>query len=187
MVATGAQSFSESLEMTAEVYRCAGELMHQRGPLAGVADEGGWWPSFSRNEDALDVLVQAIERAKLVPGDDVSIALDLASSQFGGKGRYQLALERQEFDSDALLERLVRWIDKYPIVSIEDPLAEDDEAGLIAFTRAVGERVQIVGDDYLVTNEDRMKHAASVGADRRARPTTGRARSPSSRSGTRVR
>jgi enolase 1/2/3 len=164
VVATGAQSFSESLEMTAEVYRCAGELMRQRGPLAGVADEGGWWPNFSRNEDALDVLVQAIERAKLVPGDDVSIALDLASSQFGGNGRYRLALEQQEFDSDALRERLVRWIDKYPIVSIEDPLAEDDEGGLIAFTRAVGEKVQIVGDDYLVTNEDRVKHAASVGA-----------------------
>ena len=101
---------------------------------------------------------------KLVPGDDVSIALDLASSQFGGNGWYQLALEQQEFDSDALRERLVRWIDKYPIVSIEDPLAEDDEGGLIAFTRAVGEKVQIVGDDYLVTNEARVKHAASVGA-----------------------
>ena len=164
VIATGAQSFSESLEMTAEVYRCAGELIHERGPLAGVADEGGWWPNFSRNEDALDLLVKAIERAKLVPGDDVAIALDLASSQFGGNGRYQLALEQQELDSDALCERLVRWIDTYPIVSVEDPLAEDDEAGLIAFTRAVGEKVQIVGDDYLVTNEDRVKHAASVGA-----------------------
>ena len=164
VVATGAQSFSESLEMTAEVYRCAGELMRQRGPLAGVADEGGWWPHFSRNEDALDVLVQAIERAMLVPGDDVSIALDLASSQFGGNGRYRLELEQQELDSDALCERLVGWIGKYPIVSIEDPLAEDDEGGLIAFTRAVGEKIQIVGDDYLVTNQDRVKHAASVGA-----------------------
>jgi enolase len=99
-----------------------------------------------------------------VPGDDVSIALDLASSQFGGNGRYRLALEQQEFDSDGWRERLVRWIDKYPIVSIEDPLAEDDEGGLIALTRAVGDKVQIVGDDYLVTNADRVKHAASVGA-----------------------
>jgi len=164
VVATGAKSFSEALEMTAEVYRCAGELIHQRGPVAGVADEGGWWPNFSRNEDALDVLVQAIERARLVAGDDVSIALDLASSQFGSNGRYRLALEQQELDSDALSERLVRWIDKYPIVSIEDPFAEDDERGLIAFTHAVGEKVQIVGDDYLVTNADRVTHAASVGA-----------------------
>jgi enolase len=164
VVPTGAQSFSESLEMAAEVYRCAGEVMHGRGPLAGVADEGGWWPNFSRTEDALDILVQAIERARLMPGDDVSIALDLASSQFGGNGRYRLALERQELDSDGWREQLVRWIDKYPIVSIEDPLAEDDEGGFIALTRAVGEKVQIVGDDYLVTNEDRVKHAASVGA-----------------------
>jgi enolase len=108
--------------------------------------------------------MQAIERAKLAPGNDVSIALDLASSQFGSKGRYRLALEQQELDSDALCERLVQWIDRYPIVSIEDPLAEDDESGLIAFTRAVGDRVQIVGDDHLVTNAARVKRAASVGA-----------------------
>jgi enolase len=164
VVATGATSFSQALEMTAEVYRCAGELVGERGPLAGVADEGGWWPNFARNEDALDALVEAIERAKLVPGDDVAIALDIAASELGRNGRYRLALEQQELDSDALCEHLVRWIDKYPIVSIEDPLAEDDEPGLIAFTRAVGDKVQIVGDDYLVTNADRVKHAASVGA-----------------------
>jgi enolase len=164
VVATGAKSFSQALEMTAEVYRCAGELLGQRGPLAGVADEGGWWPNFARNEDALDALVEAIERAKLVPGDDVSIALDIASSQFGGNGRYHLLLEQQELDSDALCDKLVRWIGRYPIVSIEDPLAEDDERGLIAFTCAVGDKVQIVGDDYLVTSANRVKRAASVGA-----------------------
>ena len=98
------------------------------------------------------------------PATMSSIALDLASSQFGGNGRYRLALEQQELDSDGWRERLMRWIDTYPIVSIEDPLAEDDEGGLIALTRAVGEKVQIVGDDYLVTNADRVKHAASVGA-----------------------
>jgi enolase len=164
VIPTGASSFAEALELTAEVYRCAGELMARRGPLAGVADEGGWWPNFERNEDALDVLVQAIERARLIPGDEVSIALDIAASQFGGNGRYRLALEQQDLDSDALCERLIRWIDRYPIVSIEDPLAEDDEAGLIAFTRAVGKTVQVVGDDYLVTNADRIAHAAAVGA-----------------------
>jgi enolase len=164
VVATGARSFSQALEMTAEVYRCAGELIGQRGPLAGVADEGGWWPNFARNEDGLDALVEAIERAKLVPGDDVSIALDIASSQFGSNGRYHLGLEQQELDSDAFCERLVRWIGQYPIVSVEDPLAEDDERGLIAFTRAVGDKVQVVGDDYLVTDADRVKRAASMGA-----------------------
>jgi enolase len=164
VIATGAQSFSGALEMAAEVYRCAGELMAQRGPLSGVADEGGWWPAFDRNEDALDMLVRAIETAGYVPGEDVSIALDIAASEFGSNGIYKLALERKELDSSALCEKLVRWTEKYPIVSIEDPLAEDDEAGLIAFTRAVGKTVQVVGDDYLVTNAARVKHAASVGA-----------------------
>jgi enolase len=164
VIATGAKNFGEAMEMTAEVYRSAGEIMAARGALAGVADEGGWWPSFSRNEEALDTLVAAIEKAGLVPGEDVSIALDIASSEFGSGGRYRLALENRELDSDALCERLVRWTEKYPIVSIEDPLAEDDEQGLIAFTRAVGHRVQVVGDDYLVTSAERVRHAASVGA-----------------------
>ena len=164
VIATGARSFAQAMEMTAEVYRAAGELMAQRGPLAGVADEGGWWPSFARNEDALDALVGAIEKAGYTPGEDVAIALDIAASEFGQGGRYRLALEDQELDSDGLCERLVRWVERYPIVSIEDPLAEDDEAGLAAFTRAVGHRVQVVGDDYLVTNAGRVRRAAGLGA-----------------------
>jgi len=164
VIATGATSFSHALEMTAEVYRAAGELMASRGQLAGVADEGGWWPSFSRNEEALDTLVASIEKAGFVPGKDVAIALDIAASEFGHGGRYRLALEGEELDTDALCERLVRWTEKYPIVSIEDPLAEDDEAGLVSFTRAVGGRVQVVGDDYIVTNAERVRAAARVGA-----------------------
>jgi enolase len=166
VIAIGATSFAQALEMTAEVYRSAGEIMAARGQLAGVADEGGWWPSFSRNEEALDTLVAAIEKAGLVPGADMGIALDIASSEFGQGGRYRLALEGQgqELDSDALCERLVRWTENYPIVSIEDPLAEDDEAGLVAFTRAVGHRVQVVGDDYLVTHARRIQVAAALGA-----------------------
>jgi enolase len=164
VIAVGARSFAEALDMTAEVYRCAGELMAQRGQLAGVADEGGWWPDFGRNEDALDMLVRAIEKAGFIPGEDVAIALDIAASEFGRDGRYKLALEQQELDRDALCDKLVRWTEKYPVVSIEDPLAEDDEAGLVAFTRAVGGLVQVVGDDYLETNAQRVKHAASVGA-----------------------
>ena len=164
VVATGARSFAEALEMTAEVYRCAGEALRERGQLAGVADEGGWWPSFERNEDALDALVDAIERAGFEPGRQVAIALDIAASEFGHGGRYRLALEGQELDSDALCERLVRWTERYPIVSIEDPLAEDDERGLVAFTRAVGHRVQVVGDDYLVTDASRVRAAAAAGA-----------------------
>ena len=164
VIATGAGSFAEAMEMTAEVYRAAGELMAARGALAGVADEGGWWPDFARNEDALDTLVAAIERAGYVPGSEVAIALDVAASEFGRGGRYRLALEDQELDTDGLCERLAGWIARYPIVSIEDPLAEDDEAGLAAFTRAVGHRVQVVGDDYLVTSAERVRRAGEVGA-----------------------
>ncbi|HEY8360751.1 MAG TPA: phosphopyruvate hydratase [Ramlibacter sp.] len=164
VIATGATGFAHALEMTAEVYRAAGELMAARGQLAGVADEGGWWPSFARNEEALDTLVAAIERAGFVPGDDVGIALDIAASEFGREGQYRLALENQRLDSNAWCEQLVRWVERYPVVSIEDPLGEDDEAGLVAFTRAVGQRVQVVGDDYLVTDAERVRRAAQLGA-----------------------
>lgn len=164
VIAIGAHSFQECLVMTAEVYRCAGKLMRDRGQLAGVADEGGWWPAFNSNEQALDTLVQAIEIAGYVPGIDVSIALDIAASEFGSDGRYRLTLDGIELDTDGMCELLLRWIEHYPIVSIEDPLAEDDEAGLIAFTRAAGSRVQVVGDDYLVTNAPRISAAAALGA-----------------------
>ncbi|WLI78713.1 phosphopyruvate hydratase [Kosakonia sp. H02] len=164
VIANGASSFQQALEMTAEVYHSAGRIMKQRGHLSGVADEGGWWPEFTSNEQALDTLVKAIEGAGFIPGEDVSIALDIASSEFGKNGRYRLALESTEYDSDGMCELLLGWLDKYPISSIEDPLAEDDEQGLIAFTRAAGSRVQIVGDDYFVTNAQRVKAAAQKGA-----------------------
>ncbi|NNU43120.1 phosphopyruvate hydratase [Ramlibacter montanisoli] len=164
VIATGASSFAQAMEMTAEVYRAAGEIMAGRGALAGVADEGGWWPNFSRNEEALDTLVHAIVKAGYIPGEDVAIALDIAASEFGQGGRYRLGLEDTELDTDGLCERLLQWLDRYPIVSIEDPLAEDDERGLAAFTRAAGSRVQVVGDDYLVTNADRVRAASEAGA-----------------------
>ena len=164
VIATGAGSFGQALAMTAEVYHSAGRIMAGRGLLQGVADEGGWWPAFDTNEEALDTLVRAIEGAGLVPGEDMCIALDIAASEFGRNGRYRLGLEGVEYDSDGLCALLLGWLDRYPIVSIEDPLAEDDEAGLVAFTRAAGTRVQIVGDDYLVTDARRVEAAAAKGA-----------------------
>jgi enolase len=164
VIATGAKSFAQAMEMTADVYYAAGRIMDERQLLRGVADEGGWWPAFDNNEQALETLVRAIERAGYVPGDEVAIALDIASSEFGKDGRYRLALESVDYDSAGMCELLLRWLDRYPIVSIEDPLAEDDEVGLIAFTKAAGSRVQIVGDDYLVTNADRVTAAAARGA-----------------------
>jgi enolase 1/2/3 len=164
VVCPEAESFEQALEWTAEVYRAAGRLMQQRGRLAGVADEGGWWPAFDTNEQALDTLVQAIEAAGFVPGRQVAIALDVAASEFGRGGSYRLGLESRHLDSDGLIELLMRWCERYPIMSIEDPLAEDDMAGFARFTQAVGGRVQVVGDDLLVSSAELVREAAVQGA-----------------------
>ena len=164
VVAPGAESFDQALVWTAEVYAAAGQLLEAEGRLRGVADEGGYWPEFSSNEEALEYLLRAIEAAALRPLDQVAIALDIAATEFGEQGRYTLSLDGDELDSDAFIERLAAWIARYPIVSVEDPLAEDDEEGLRDFTARFGDRLQIVGDDYLVTNAARVAHAADIGA-----------------------
>jgi enolase len=161
VVAPLARTFADALEWTAEIYRAAGELMAERGSLYGVADEGGFWPAFDTNEAALDALLQAIERAGFTPGQEILISLDIAASQFHRGGRYHLARDGHELDSDGMSEMLIRWLDRYPIVSIEDPLAEDDPDGLRRFTVAVGDRVQVVGDDFLYTNAARVRTAAT--------------------------
>ena len=160
----GAASFDEVLEVTSEIYRAAGSLMKARGHSVGVADEGGWWPVFESNEQALETLVRAIEAAGETPGERVVISLDIAASEFGSKGRYRLALEERELDRDQMIDLLGRWIKDYPIASIEDPLAEDDIEGMTAFTREFGGKVQIIGDDYLVTNADLVAAAVKAGA-----------------------
>ena len=164
IVAPGAESFDQALVWTAEVYAAAGRLLEARGKLRGVADEGGYWPEFSGNEEALAYLSKAIETAGFTPMDQIAISLDIAASEFGRQGHYHLSLDGDELGSDALIERLAGWLARYPIVSVEDPLAEDDEQGLADFTARFGGRLQIVGDDYLVTNAARVAHAAGVGA-----------------------
>lgn len=159
----GAKSFAEAMEMTAEVYLTAGSLMKAAGKLAGVADEGGWWPMFSANEEALEMLTRAIDKAGFAHRD-MAISLDIAASEFGARGQYELGLEKRKLDTAGLIDMLGKWLDAYPIASIEDPLAEDDEAGLVEFTRRFGARVQIIGDDYLVTNAARVEHAAKIKA-----------------------
>lgn len=164
IVCLSARSFSEALDMTAEVYQAAGELLASRGQLQGVADEGGYWPAFSSNEEALKTLVEAIEAAGYVPGNDVAISLDIAASQLLHGTTYRLAREDQVLDTDGFSELLGRWIERYPIVSIEDPLSQDDPEGLRRFTAAHGDRLQIVGDDFLVTDAQRVRKAANSGA-----------------------
>jgi len=164
VVCPTAESFAQALDWTAEVYRAAGALMRDAGTLAGVADEGGWWPVFRTNEEAIEALVKAIERAGFTPGTQVAIALDVAASEFGRGGKYKLALEDRELDSDGMIKLLSRWVRSYPIVSIEDPLAEDDDVGFAAFTHEVGGRVQVVGDDFLVSQASRVREAALRGA-----------------------
>lgn len=161
VMALSAESFAEALVMTADVYRAAGELMRDRGLLQGVADEGGFWPAFSSNEEALDALLKAIEMAGFRPGEDIGISLDIAASEFGRNTRYRLALEERELDSVEMAGMLMDWCNRYPIVSIEDPLAEDDGPGMGLFTAAMGDKIQIIGDDYLVTNAALVRCAAS--------------------------
>ncbi|MEC7487960.1 MAG: phosphopyruvate hydratase [Pseudomonadota bacterium] len=163
-VPIGAKSFHEALCMIAEVYVAAGRLMKDADRLSGVADEGGWWPEFNTNEEALDMLVRSIETAGMRPGEDVGIALDVAASQFGSGGIYRLGLEDRQLDRTGMTDLLGDWIDQYPIVSIEDPFGEDDPAGFRLFTKKFGNSIQIIGDDFLVTNADRINLAADAGS-----------------------
>ncbi len=164
IVCPGAGSFAEACEWTAEVYRAAGLIMEERGRLQGLADEGGYWPAFATNDEGLELLVRSIERAGYVPGEQVAISLDIASTEFGTDGKYRIKLEDRELTTEGMIEMLLGWVEAYPILSIEDPLAEDDPDGMAAFMKAVRGRVQVVGDDFLVTNADRVREARAIEA-----------------------
>lgn len=164
VVCPGAGSFAEALEFTAEVYYAAGARLAKKGALQGVADEGGYWPSFKSNEEGLIELVRAIEDAGFRPGADVAIALDIAATQLQQSDRYVLALENRTLSAEQFGVMLERWVDAYPIVSIEDPFAENDSEAMCAFTKRVGHRIQVVGDDYFVTDAARIAAGAIAGA-----------------------
>jgi len=160
----GAKGFAEAAEWTAEVYIAAASAMKQAGKLNGVADEGGVWPDFTANEDGLDLLTRAIEAAGFRPRTDIGICLDVAASSFFADGAYVLALDSKKLDTAGMIDLMQRWVAAYPIISLEDPLAEDDDAGFVEITRRLGGTIQIIGDDYLTTSADRVVHAASIGA-----------------------
>ncbi len=163
-IAVGADSYAQSLEWVAEVYGAAGAIMQKAGLMRGIADEGGYWPAFDSNEQALDFLLRSIEDAGLVPGEDVAISLDIAATDFYRDGYYRLARDGKSVDADGLSEMLLRWLEDYPIVAIEDPLAEDDTVGMALFTRAAGDLVEVVADDFICTTATRIESAAAAGA-----------------------
>ena len=164
VIAIGAESYAQALEWTADVYRSAGSLLDCGGRRHGIADEGGYWPTFDSNEQSLEFLVQAIEDAGFVPGADVAIALDVAASELWRDPYYVLNSEQRRYDCDGWLELLCSWVQRYPVVSVEDPCAEHDLDGMRRFTEAVGPYVQVVADDVVVTSAARIRNAAEQGA-----------------------
>jgi len=160
----GGRSFAQSLEWVAEVYHAAGKSLSQQGKNLGVADEGGFWPQFGSNEGAIEALVKAIELAGFKPGVEVSIGLDLAASQYHADGIYHWRSEARQFDRDQLLQVYERWVNDYPIISMEDGFAEDDIDGMRQMTTLLGGRLQIIGDDFFVTHAAQIAERAAQGA-----------------------
>jgi enolase len=159
----GAASFSEALQWGAETYHALKRVLQERGLSTGVGDEGGFAPDLAHNEDALRLLLEAIERAGRSAGDEVAIALDPATTELWRDGTYVLEGEGRTLSSDEFVEYWVDIVARYPVVSLEDPMAEDDWDGWAALTTAVGAQTQIVGDDIFVTNVDRFERGVSLG------------------------
>ncbi|MGH4052127.1 MAG: phosphopyruvate hydratase [Clostridium sp.] len=153
----GATSFKEALRMSAEVYHALKALLKVKGLATGVGDEGGFAPDLSSNEEAIKIIIEAIEKAGYVPGKDIFIALDPAASEFFEDGKYNLASEGRILTPEQMADYYVELVNKYPIISIEDGMAEEDWEGWKYLTDKIGDKVQLVGDDLFVTNTDRLK------------------------------
>ena len=152
----GAKSFSEALRMNAEIYHGLKALLKAKGLGTGLGDEGGFAPNLKSNEEAIEVILEAVKKAGYKPGEDIMIALDVAASEFYKDGKYQMEGEGLVKTSNQMVDYLAALCEKYPIVSIEDGLAEDDWKGWKALTKKLGAKVQLVGDDLFVTNEERL-------------------------------
>jgi enolase len=159
IVPLGAPSFREGLRWAAETFHALGKLLHEQGFATTVGDEGGYAPSLGSNEDAIGAVLTAIERAGYVAGEQIAIALDPATTELYSDGRYSLAREDRTLTGSELIDFWADWLDRYPIVSLEDGLAEDDWSGWAELTSRLGDRVQLVGDDLLVTNTERLARA----------------------------
>ncbi|MCZ6579373.1 MAG: phosphopyruvate hydratase [Gammaproteobacteria bacterium] len=148
----GADSFSESLRYGVEVFHALKSVLKQRGLNTAVGDEGGFAPDLSSNEEAIEVILEAIHAAGFKSGDDLSLGLDVASTEFYQNGKYRLASENKSFDAAEFTDYLANWVDQYPIISIEDGMDESDWQGWDLLTKKLGDRIQLVGDDLFVTN-----------------------------------
>jgi len=160
----GASTWREALRMGAEVFHALKKILHDRGFGTTTGDEGGYAPSLGNNEGALKVILEAIEKAGYVPGNDIAIAIDAAASELYKDGVYELASEERSLKTEEMVEFYSNWLNNYPIVSIEDGFAEDDWTGYEMMTAKDGKRLQIVGDDLFVTNIDRL----SMGIQKKA-------------------
>ncbi len=163
LMPVGAASFTEALRWGTETYHVLKMVLHERGLSTAVGDEGGFAPNLASNEEAVQVLIAAIEQAGYTPGDQIAIALDPASSEFFQDGSYVLSGEGRTLSGAEMAEFWADWVSRYPIVSIEDGMAEEDWDGWAALTRAVGDRVQLVGDDLFVTNTERLQRGIDAG------------------------
>ncbi len=163
LMPVGAASFSEALQWGIETYHVLKGVVAERGLSTSIGDEGGFAPNLGSNEDAVKLLVESIERAGRVPGDDIAIGLDVASTEFFSDGVYRLAGEGRELTSSEFCGYLVDLCDRYPIVSIEDGMSEEDWDGWAQLTRELGGRIQLVGDDLFVTNTERLERGISQG------------------------
>lgn len=155
----GASSYSECLRWGVEIYHTLKKVLHKRGLPTTVGDEGGFAPSLPNNEAAIEVILEAIQQAGLTPGDDVYIALDPAASEIYEDGKYHLKTEKRSLTSAEMVRFWADWVERYPIISLEDGLQENDWEYWVELMQAIGDKVQIVGDDLLVTNVERVQRA----------------------------
>lgn len=159
----GASSFSEALRMCAEVYHTLKKTLHEKGYSTAIGDEGGFAPNLKSNAEAIDVILEAITNAGYKPGEDMFIAIDAASSEYYEDGKYVLANEGKTLTSSEMVDFFEDWVNKYPIISIEDGMAEEDWDGWKLITERLGKRVQLVGDDLFVTNTERLEKGIDLG------------------------
>ncbi|WP_459478592.1 phosphopyruvate hydratase [Clostridium saccharoperbutylacetonicum] len=159
----GAPDFSEALRMCAEVYHTLKKILNDKGYSTGIGDEGGFAPNLKSNQEALDVIIEAIEKAGYKPGEDIFIAIDAASSEYYEDGKYVLQHEGRTLTAAEMVDFFEDWVNKYPIISIEDGMAEEDWEGWKLITERLGKRVQLVGDDLFVTNTERLEKGIELG------------------------